>query len=98
MPELSVGVVQERLSLAFDQSDPSLSLKDLLDAHAVAVASECGGVGKCGFCLVVVESGRCSPLTSVERATLSDEEITEGYRLACQARPLGNVALIVVEQ
>jgi len=98
MPELTVVMDQQRLVvLPFDGSDSSASLKDLLDAHAVAVASECGGIGKCGFCLVFIASGVCSPLTSAERTTLSEDEIKAGYRLACQAKPLGDIALSIID-
>ncbi|MDX8405778.1 MAG: 2Fe-2S iron-sulfur cluster-binding protein [Mariprofundus sp.] len=91
-----IGEDKHRVLLPFDDSDPSASLKDLLDGHGVAVASECGGVGKCGFCLVSIVAGRLSALTPAEMATLSEDEIREGCRLACQARALGDLELTIV--
>lgn len=52
--------------------------------------SLCGGRGKCAKC-------RCHPRgpvtdpTPLETELLSEEELAGGARLACQARPLGEV-------
>ncbi len=56
----------------------------------VSIASICGGEGTCGRCKVEA-MGPLSPLTAQEEEHLSAEEIAAGYRLACQARVLGNV-------
>ena len=47
----------------------------------------CAGLGICQTCYVTVfEGGNClSPLSDVEMAFLSEKQITEGARLACQA-------------
>jgi len=97
MPELSVVIDGIRQNITFGSSETSVPLKELLENHGVAVASECGGVGKCGFCIVKVASGLCSPLTFAEQSTLSEDEISEAYRLSCQVKPLGDVALIIGE-
>jgi len=93
MPELNVTIDGVRQSIPLESSDVSVSIKDLLEGHGISVPSECGGVGKCGFCLVAIISGTCSPLTLAEQSTLSEDEIREGYRLSCQARAMGNVEL-----
>jgi|GEM_PF-130303 len=47
----------------------------------------CGGHGICQACYVTVQEGKdcLSPLTDIERAFLSDRQISAGGRLACQA-------------
>ena len=57
----------------------------------VEIPLECGGLGQCDSCAVVIESGAdgLSDLTEGERAYLSPERLAVGARLACQARLLG---------
>lgn len=49
--------------------------------------SYCGGNGSCGKCKVRVISGGAS-VSTADRRHLSEQEIAEGYRIACQSRPL----------
>lgn len=52
----------------------------------VAIRSECGGKGVCGKCRVVVQDkDAVAEVTEAERKFLSSNEISLGYRLACQA-------------
>ena len=65
--------------------------RTLLDAvHAVRleVSNVCAGRGVCGKCRVVVTSGSefVSPPTDLERMSLSETDIKEGFRIACCAR------------
>lgn len=46
----------------------------------------CGASGLCGGCALRVLSGWL-PATRADREIFSDEELTQGWRLACQARP-----------
>lgn len=55
----------------------------------------CGGYGVCGKCKVRVMGGELTPATPEETGLLSPSELSDGYRLACQARPLGDVTLHV---
>ena len=43
----------------------------------------CGGEGICGKCRVIVRRG-AGPAGPAERRALTDGELSEGYRLACQ--------------
>jgi uncharacterized 2Fe-2S/4Fe-4S cluster protein (DUF4445 family) len=62
--------------------------------HAgVEIVAVCGGAGSCGKCRVRRITGDLSPPTPVERRTLSAAELADGYRLACQARPQGDVKI-----
>lgn len=53
----------------------------------VDLTSICRGQGICGKCKVIIENmARVNPLTKVEEKILTSEEVSKGYRLACQAK------------
>lgn len=54
----------------------------------------CGGLGKCGQCRIIIESGGNSP-DETERALLSTQELDAGIRLACRARIQGDTTVII---
>jgi uncharacterized 2Fe-2S/4Fe-4S cluster protein (DUF4445 family) len=51
----------------------------------VELVTICGGEGVCGTCRVRVVEGQLSEINPNEECEFSDEEINEGFRLACQA-------------
>lgn len=52
--------------------------------HAgIGIAAACGGDGVCGTCKIIIENG-CSGDTRHRHLNLSEEEIENGVRLACQ--------------
>ena len=53
----------------------------------VAIDSTCGGRGTCGKCRVQIVAGDLPP-TEGDRRTFAEEEIRQGWRLACRS-PLG---------
>jgi len=60
----------------------------LLEAAGEAgyiIQTPCGGVAKCGKCLVRVVSGNC-PVSDHEKSVISAEMLAQNYRLACQCR------------
>ena len=63
------------------------SILEVARDAGVGIASFCGGKGTCGKCRIRVTSGKVSPLTEKEREKLSQEEIAQGYRLACLTKP-----------
>ena len=65
------------------------SLLDCAHRLGVDLVSLCGGAGTCGRCVVQVVDGQVSEPTPDESEYLSPEELTEGYRLACQVIPRG---------
>jgi uncharacterized 2Fe-2S/4Fe-4S cluster protein (DUF4445 family) len=71
--------------------DEGCTLLDAARLAGVELVSICGGVGICKGCRVRLVDGRLSSLTSAERDMLSEEEIAEGYRLACQAIPQSDI-------
>ena len=53
----------------------------------------CGGRGTCHQCRVQVLDGRVSAITPDEQQAFSQNELTNGYRLACRTRPLGHCVI-----
>jgi len=67
-------------------------LHDALEQAGVRLTLPCGGQGRCGRCIVVVQEG------SVRRrstARLTEDEIARGFALACQTVVLSDVAVWV---
>jgi uncharacterized 2Fe-2S/4Fe-4S cluster protein (DUF4445 family) len=58
-------------------------------AHNLGIdlVSLCGGMGACGRCRVQILDGDVSEPTTAELEFLTQEEITQGYRLACCTVP-----------
>lgn len=50
--------------------------------------SLCAGRGDCGLCHIRILEGEASPPIDQERRGLSREYLDQGFRLACQTRPL----------
>ncbi len=72
--------------------------KNLLECArqlGVDIVSICGGVGSCARCKVQVIAGQVSELSSDEEFALPENEIEQGYRLACKAYPHSDVKLHV---
>jgi len=75
--------------------------KTLLEAASdagVNINSICGGLGLCGKCRVIVQRGKqnLSSPTEAEKRALSKEDLSNGFRLACQAE-VRKEGLIVIE-
>jgi uncharacterized 2Fe-2S/4Fe-4S cluster protein (DUF4445 family) len=73
----------------------------VLDAARLAginITSACGGNGKCGQCRIVIHSGDVSSPTPQEKALLSEEDLKNGYRLACQCLALSDLKVYIPEK
>ncbi len=70
---------------------PGMSLLDAARAAGVDIIAVCGGVGACAKCRVRLIGGELTPPTAIETRTFGADELAAGYRLACQAHPLGDV-------
>src|SRR5512132_4201112 len=53
----------------------------------IDVTATCGGRGRCTSCRVKFISGAVPPPTIGDEVQLGDEQVREGYRLACQCVP-----------
>jgi uncharacterized 2Fe-2S/4Fe-4S cluster protein (DUF4445 family) len=65
--------------------ESSLTLLENLQKQGIFVESDCGGKGTCGKCRVRFIKGVPPPSESDNRH-LSESDIAEGWRLACQAK------------
>ncbi len=70
------------------------SLRDSLFHHGVEFP--CGGRGRCKGCRVRLLEGDLPP-TAMDTRFLSDSELRDGWRLACQARIKGDLTLEVAQ-
>ncbi len=64
-------------------------------AAGVAIDAPCGGLGRCGRCVVRVE-GEVTPPTVDEVSILGTEQIARGVRLGCRVRLLAEATVAVV--
>ncbi len=64
------------------------SLLEIAESLGIEIESLCGGEGKCGKCKVVIEKGEnnLNPLTNSEKNLMSNQEIEDNFRLACEAK------------
>jgi uncharacterized 2Fe-2S/4Fe-4S cluster protein (DUF4445 family) len=75
---------------------PGSNIFDAANKAGNKIRFECGGVGKCGKCRVIIKDREAvTELTKYERKQLSSSEIQSGYRLACQAAAKENVVVFV---
>lgn len=64
-------------------------LNNLLFNNIIS-AAKCGGKAMCGRCRVLIIEGQsyCNKPNAEEKAHLSERQLNEGWRLACQAHCL----------
>lgn len=83
------ATINEIKTLPFSEET---SLSELLYRAGEYIAMPCGGKGICSQCKVIA-TGALSPLTEKEKENFTSEELAKGFRLACQAKALGNVRI-----
>jgi len=76
------------------------NLRLLANALGVFIRSDCNGDGTCGKCRVIIaEHGESlGELTYSEQDLLTEREIQEGYRLACQVHVKENLVVRIPEE
>jgi uncharacterized 2Fe-2S/4Fe-4S cluster protein (DUF4445 family) len=67
---------------------------DAASWNAIAIDSTCGGYGTCRKCGVRILSGD-APATSIDVRAFSEQELRDGWRLACRANALGDLTVDV---
>jgi uncharacterized 2Fe-2S/4Fe-4S cluster protein (DUF4445 family) len=65
---------------------PGTTLLKAAHAGSVEIMATCGGRGRCTSCRVKFLSGTIPPPTIADEVQLGDDQVREGYRLACQCR------------
>lgn len=82
----------DRVKIIFNPMDKLIEVERgaiLLGAirkAGIRIRSICGGEGECGTCRVILNKGEVSDVSTKYEKWLSPQEISEGYRLACQIR------------
>jgi uncharacterized 2Fe-2S/4Fe-4S cluster protein (DUF4445 family) len=80
-------VLVEPIGVTVEIDDGSTLLPALkhpsVDGH-----SDCNGVGTCGKCLVRVGAGQVTAPTEIELRKLPADRLAQGWRLACQTKPV----------
>ena len=66
--------------------DSSMTIMSTLLKNNLINGSFCGGRGDCGRCRIQFITGATIP-TALERSVMEPEELRQGYRLACLAKP-----------
>ncbi len=79
------------------QVEAGKTLLDAAIAAGVEIESVCGGKGTCAKCKVIASGDLAAP-NAMETRGLSAQELSEGYRLACQAVIQGDVEVVVPEE
>jgi uncharacterized 2Fe-2S/4Fe-4S cluster protein (DUF4445 family) len=72
---------------------PGQTLLDAAQQGGVELTALCGGEGWCHGCRVRVIEGKVSPVTASEEDALDEEQLAQGFRLACQTEPLSHVKI-----
>ena len=62
---------------------PGTKLLEVAGRVGMTIETPCGGAGVCGKCRVQVTGGACEP-SEADRNAFSQEQLREGWRLACQ--------------
>lgn len=76
---------------------PGVTLLDAARRARVNIRTRCGGKAGCLMCKVIVSSaGGLVPMNQNEQLKLGTLE-AQGYRLACQAKVIGDVTALVPE-
>ena len=73
---------------------PGVTVFDSASWNGIAIDSTCGGHGTCHKCRVRIE-GDAIPITRHDVRTFSEEQIADGWRLACLVRATRNLAVEV---
>jgi len=80
------------------QVDPQISLLEATRQAGVELVSICGGIGICDSCQIRLVRGQLTAPSQEEQAIFSAEQLSEGYRLACQACALTDATIEVPKE
>jgi uncharacterized 2Fe-2S/4Fe-4S cluster protein (DUF4445 family) len=90
-------VLVEPIGVTVEVAD-GRTLLDAITNAAVSVPTDCRGRGVCGKCLVRLGTGEVTAPTQAELARLSEQQLEDGWRLACQTSPLSDKVSIDVRE
>lgn len=75
--------------------EKGLTVKEILDNNSIRIRSACSGNGACGLCKIRLESWPVPGAESIERLQLTQQEIQNNVRLACQTVPLEDLTIFI---
>jgi len=75
--------------------DESTSILIAAQEAGIGLAAVCGGIGVCGACRIRLVSGVLSEIGEAEANFFSQEDMVNGWRLACQAFPRSDLKIEV---
>jgi len=75
-----------------------MTILEAAQSSGIELVSVCGGEGYCGQCQVLVLDGKVNKLTSEERFVFSDDELRQGYRLACRTIPQSDIKVEIPDR
>ncbi len=78
-------------------TEADASFLELARLVGLSLPSLCGGRGKCTKCRCQPQGPVTEP-TPLELEMLTEQELARGIRLGCQARPLGEVEVVIEEE
>ena len=94
--ELGAGRVDLKFSTqnVTHRVPPGVSVFDAASWNGIAIDSTCGGHGTCKKCKVQIIEGNV-PITRLDIRAFSEEELKDGWRLACVAKATQDLAINV---
>ncbi len=88
MKEYQITVVRRGKAQTFFRREDE-SLLEAFTRQGVYISAACGGRGRCGKCGVRFLQGM-TEITEADRQFFSEEQLSEGMRLSCEAYPVGD--------
>jgi len=69
------------------------TILEQLKDNGTVIECPCRGLGTCGKCKIKILDGKVTPITREEKKLLSNIELSEGFRLACQCKVIDNTQI-----
>jgi uncharacterized 2Fe-2S/4Fe-4S cluster protein (DUF4445 family) len=91
-------MIELRVDDRIIRAEKGVSLLEAMVAAGLLLRSDCGGRGRCGKCMVRVESAAAEGLSEPDEAeckSIGDARMSTGHRLACRALVHGAVSVQV---
>lgn len=79
--------------------NPAISLLNNFNMLQIPIGSQCGGRGNCGTCKYQVIEGKqfITPINGTERFRLTEEQLKNNWRLACQSFAIKDLKIYIPE-
>ncbi len=90
----------EPSEIVCENAEAGDNLLDIARRCGENLASDCGGAGMCGRCVIRIARGmeNVSEITKKERKIFSQSEIDSGMRLACLTKIYGNITAEILPE